>query len=274
MSRWKPRASQIGHYMSCSYRAAFDRAYHEQLLDLSPEDLAQVEEAKKSSPYADLGTCIHFHLQDGIRAKFPPGDHAPTVEQRLNASTLFKGNLETLDTVVRNAAIMASKHLPALDQGVGWLAEAEVKTKVFTGHIDLLSEDYKWLVDLKTTSKPPVGRLKPAHFAQTLTYHYAVEEGLGIIVPWIRVLYVDSVGGGSWAVPVDVEVTNEVREFREKVIGFAAMLRTATLWKVAVPSIGGACEEWCPYTHVCRDKYLPAGGKMVAALPAKAMKPV
>ena len=32
--KWLPRASSLGYYMSCSYRAAFDRALHEGVLDL------------------------------------------------------------------------------------------------------------------------------------------------------------------------------------------------------------------------------------------------
>ena len=270
-NKWRPRASQLGHYMACSYRACYDRAWHEEALELTAEQRAAIEAAKASSPYADLGTCIHHHLQAGIRASFPRGEDPPTPEQRLNASSLVNGNLDRLDQTIRASAVKAAQSLPCQREAGGWEAELSVHVREGSGHIDLLTVDNEWMVDLKTTSKPPVGRMKPAHLAQVLFYHYALEQDLGRVAKNICVLYVDSMAG-AWAVPVNIDPLSEaMQEYRKHAVEYAGMLATKSLYKLAVPQIGGACEEWCPYVSLCRDRFLPtASGKIQYAAPKQA----
>ena len=60
---WKPRASALGGYMRCTWRAVQDRKVYEGEL---PAPIERV-----SPGNSDLGTCGHFTLQDGMRCLFP-----------------------------------------------------------------------------------------------------------------------------------------------------------------------------------------------------------
>jgi len=60
---WKPRASALGGYMRCTWRAVQDRKVYEGELPI-PEE-------RPSPGNSDLGTCGHFTLQDGLRCLFP-----------------------------------------------------------------------------------------------------------------------------------------------------------------------------------------------------------
>ncbi len=266
--KWSPRASAIGHYMQCSYRAAFDRALHDGALQLPDDVRGIVEENKKSSPYADLGTCIHWHLQSGLGCVWPIGetdaDHAPSPEQILNASTLFRSNVEATDAAIRDCAVRAAAHMPKAPDNLPWLAEVGIKTKHYTGHIDFLSQNRRVLVDLKTTSRPPDhGAVKPAHLAQVLAYASGVDYYMKAkTVDTVVVLYVDSIGA-KWALPVVIDCTDPgIMEYMEHVQNFVAYLRSPTLYKTAFPNIGHACTEWCPYTGICRDIYRPKPGEI------------
>ena len=89
---WKPRSSSVGYYFNCDYRAAYDRAIHEGVAAQEIRDAAAANEAKPK-PHAALGTCIHFTIQDGIRATFP-GDpllFQPTPAEWESAGDLVPG---------------------------------------------------------------------------------------------------------------------------------------------------------------------------------------
>lgn len=270
MAAWKPRCSALGHYMSCTYRAAFDRAIHEGLLDAGPEVFAAIEEKKASSPYADLGTCIHYHLQAGIGAEFPGPQqlYAPTPEQLANAAELFGGNVVKAALAIRECAVFAAKHMPALAPGQKWKAEVPVRTRHYPGHIDFLCAEAGLIVDLKTTSRPPLHpTIKPSHLVQLLAYVDAIEEANGRpAVPILKqgvMLYVDAQSAG-WALPIPVDLHDPgIIEYRNMVRAFAASLCSKNLYKIAHPSIGPACEEWCPYTMLCRDRYKSGTGTMM-----------
>jgi len=276
---WKPRASALGHYASCLYRAAFDRALAEQALELPAEVATEIEEKKRSSPYADLGTCIHYHLQAGIGATFPAGDHAPTQEQLINASELFGKDLERTKLAVRNSAIMASQHLPKLPDGEVWEAEVETRTRYVNGHIDLLNRNAGIIVDLKTTSRPPLHpTIKPAHLIQLLTYVDGIEQAAGSpeipVLKTAMILYVDA-QGASWALPISVDLHSEgMIEYRLQARELAKLCASKSLYKVAFPNVGETCNEWCPYTSICRDKYRSPAGEVVRATGPKLKGPL
>lgn len=260
--KWLPRASSLGYYMSCSYRAAFDRALHEGVLDLPTDVAAEVQAKKLSSPYADLGTCIHHHMQVGMQCVFPDLAHAPEPEQYLNAAGLFGGSMDKCQAAIRASAVLGANNMPAAPDGKPWIAELAVKTPHYTGHLDFLSQDGTVLVDLKTTSKPPLyAKCKPAHLVQVLAYAHAVNLACREVrVRKIVVLYVDSLRA-SWALPVEIDATDEgIQEYMGHIAAAAKMLASAWLFKVASPSIGDVCEEWCPYTSICRDRYRPVAG--------------
>ncbi len=268
---WKPRPSAIGGYLECDYRAAYDRAIAEDpqiLFQMSQETQASVGSA---SPYADLGTCIHFHLQDGLRCEFPGGDplpHAPTPEQRLNAAKLFNNDLTILDQKIRESATLAAHHLPKPADGRPWLAEGEFPdpaklTKA--GHIDFLSQDWTELWDLKTTSKPPAHmRVKPAHLHQLLTYRRCAKNKPrrgGI-------LYVDSLRA-SWALAVPIDFESEAMlELGEHTVEYTKFLRSSQLAKRAVPRMGTHCSEnFCPYVADCKNRFIPPSNKIHESSP-------
>lgn len=255
MKRWKPRGSQIGHYMGCLYRAACDRAMFHGILDVGPDQYATIEAAKQSSPYADLGTAIHYHLQAGLGAVFPKGVGPPGPEVLINASSLFDHDMDKTSIAVRNSAIRAAADpIWTLPDGVKWLAEVSVNQKDYTGHIDFLASDHSILVDLKTTSKPPnAGRAKQAHVAQVLCYAFALDP----VPAKVSILYVDSLRA-NWSFRVDLDTTDPaMQEYAGQVLSFTKLVRGQALWKTAWPNIGPSCEEWCPYTSICRDKYRP-----------------
>jgi hypothetical protein len=246
---------------------------HEAAMLLTPEELAAVTEHKKSSPYADLGTCIHFATQDGIRAKFADGkpkDHAPNSEQWVNATTLFDGSLERTQAAVRSASVLAAKHLNI--PGIKWIAEREVITPYISGHIDFLSDSGNMLIDLKTTSKPPVGKhVKPAHLAQVCAYAQALEDVDGKAPSLAGILYVDACNA-AWSTFVSINLMDETLiAYRRQLRDTCQFLMGPLLYAVAMPNIGPACEEWCPYTHICRDKVQAAqtAGPLITPKPVQ-----
>ena len=264
---WKPRGSALGSYVACSNRAALDRAFYEHLLDLTEDELKAILAARESSPYADLGTCIHFTLQDGLRCKWGKGtrdDHIPDAEQWANAAGLFNKDIERTKAQVFRSATLAGGHL----QHKKWVAETEVITPFISGHIDFLSEDGEELVDLKTTAKPPLaGKAKPAHLVQVLIYCAALEYLTGKLPKRVTILYVDSINA-AWAYPVHFDLTFEpLVAYMHSLRNFALFLMGPHLYDSAVPSIGAACDDWCPYTGICRDIILSASSAGAATTP-------
>ncbi len=70
---WKPRASSIGNYIRCEWRALQDRLIDDGSIP-APMRLPSSHRKPRESPNAALGNCEHFVLQDGIRCEFGPRD--------------------------------------------------------------------------------------------------------------------------------------------------------------------------------------------------------
>lgn len=261
--RWRPRASQLGYYIGCGYRAAFDRALAQGLIELPPEAMAVVEAAKQSGPHADLGTIIHWMTQNALKAKFPGTTgaeaHRFTPEQLANAAALFDGNIERC---MKQAQAAAARLVTVIGPRDTWLAEPALSRPWMTGHVDLLDPVAGELVDIKTTSKPPYyTHIPPAHMAQVLAYVEALHEQ-GVIVQKVRVVYVDAQASQWWMdCPID-PLCDEMMEYRKMVRGYAKRLQKASFMEDAVPNLGDPCEKWCPYVGLCRDRYSIAKGEI------------
>ena len=249
---WRPRASSLGFYWSCSQRAAFDRGIAE---DVFP---GEIRDDSPSKPYASLGTVIHFYLQDGLRAQFPgpSKDYAPTPEEVTDAAKLFGGDTVSLMRAVEASARVAAQHMPKLPNGAHWRAEVSVDagSHLAPGHIDFLSSDGSIIVDLKTTrTKPYGGRMKREALVQ-LT-NYALNAGAS----WGRAIYVDSMGG-SWCTPIDIDWTKEETQvISQQIPRLVASLTSPSLYDAAYPGpLDDSCGDmFCPYTRVCRDAIVP-----------------
>jgi hypothetical protein len=78
------------------------------------------------------------------------------------------------------------------------------------------------------------------------------------------ILYVSS--RSEWVLPVWVDFNEPgMTEFIEQVEGYLAYLRSANLYKFAVPRIGDHCsDEWCPYKAICKNRIIPPAGSMVS----------
>jgi hypothetical protein len=243
----------MGYFFSCDYRAALDRAVHE---NIAPPEATQSFIAKQASPSpnADLGTCIHYTMFDGMGCEFDR-NQAPTAAQWDNASTLFGGNLDSTKRAAFAAASLAAAHLP---KGKSWRAEVRAKNRWTQGTIDLLTTDGEELWDLKTTSKPPLGgAIKAPHLYQLLTYRWlrktpAMPKRGGVI-------YVDAIAA-SWCNPIAINYESEaIAELTEHIEQYARYLRSDRLFKHAVPRIGTHCsDDWCPYIRICKARFLPA----------------
>lgn len=250
---WKARASSAGYYMKCMWRAAQDRLIHEGRLDPSQKT------EQDDTSYADLGTCIHFTLQDGTRSRFPgdPKDFAPTQAEWESASKLFGRDMDLTRRRVRDSAALAATMLPKSPDGMPWRSEDEFENEILTGHTDFLSEDRTILGDLKSTSKPPPnGRIKYEHLVQVVGYH--------LLVPTTQrafVLYVDSQRAG-WATLIWVNfMTPSMQFFIERVREFCVMVMGDHLLNVAYPNLGPHCSDsWCGYKRGCHDTYMPGPG--------------
>lgn len=258
---WKPRSSSVGYYMACHYRAAMDRALAEG--QAAPEIAAAVADKEAHpSPYADLGTCIHFVMQDGGGCVWPgpAKDYAPTEAEWLNAASLdrapysFGGDVEKVRMHAHRVASIGAAHLPKPADGKPWLAETAWSKPYAQGHIDFLSQDHEDLWDLKTTTRPPAGHIKPAHLFQMLTYRLLVnrkpKRG--------GILYVSS--AGEWATAVSFDFTTpDMEEMTDQTLDFLKHVRGANLYKTAFPQVGSQCgDNFCPYLTICRDRFLPA----------------
>lgn len=281
---WKPRASQIGAYLACPWRAATDRAIYEGRVQA--RDVGHDEQ----TGYGPHGTCIHWITQTGIGALFPqvanPSDDevrvaaehfggstaaarqafaagdarawAPTQAEWALASTIFNGDAaQQRASAVRVSQVLASSIPKPLD-GKLWLAESTWETDYCTGHIDLLSQDHEELEDIKTTSKPPnIAKVscKPSYYAQMVIYSRFTGAKRG------RIRYIDS-RTGNWIYPVPIDFTTDANKFySDQLEGFCRFLMSDLLWDVAWPNIGEHCEDlFCAYRVSCKHKIMPPPG--------------
>lgn len=250
-SSWEPRASSTGYYWACSQRASFDRAIHEGTLE------ASVRDDQGPKPHADLGTCIHYVLQSGMRAKFPgnPKDHAPSAEEWLSAATLFGGDLDATRAAAEASARVALTLVPKLPDGVHWLAEPVVggTDECPPGHIDLIASDNSIICDLKTTRMKPK-RMKRSALIQLGSYCLATGARKA------RALYVDSMNA-AWAVPFDVDFNEDAEAglIIEMIPRLMRYWRGNLLHDTAYPGLldDQCSDDFCPYTKICRDVLIP-----------------
>lgn len=240
----------MGGYMSCDMRAALDRLIEEGRMP----DIRD----KSMSPYADLGTCIHYTLQDGLRCTWPKtsAEHKYTELQLLTAAELFSNDLQKTLNIIQRTAAYAAGFVPKSPDGKPWKAEHKFITPVLSGTIDFLSEDHTVIGDLKTTSrKPKNNKAKYPHVIQMVCYHLLTGAKSG----WI--LYVDA-SGASWNTLVEIDFTTDaMQELAQQVAAYAKYLRSVHLAKIAVPRMGDHCEDnFCPYRLQCRDRFQPKAG--------------
>lgn len=255
---WKPRTSSLGYYHACGWRAVLDRMVAEGRMDPVPRT--------GNFAYADLGTCIHFTMQDGMRCVFPgdPSEHAYTDEQFASAATLFNGDAEKCLHQIQRCALRCAGAMPKLDPVNEWHAEMELVGKNAQGHLDFLSDCGTWLVDLKTTTRPPTGKkAKIEHFIQVLGYRNLVEELYGFVPQNGMILYADSLKA-NWHLPVTFDFhSDELMEFASQILEYTKYLRSVHLERFELPRISPRCGDmYCPYLPMCRDKLLPSAGTM------------
>jgi len=250
---WYPRPSSMGYYFSCDYRAALERACQEAV---APDEISQAFAAKQASPSpnADLGTCIHYTMFDGMGCAFDRNE-PPTDAQWQNASILFGGNLDRTKQAAFAAATLAASHLP---KPRVWRAEVRASSRWTQGTIDLLTEDGTELWDLKTTSKPPLGgNIKAPHLYQLLTYRLLCKSKKRPMPKTGGVIYVDAIGA-SWCHAMSIDYEDEALvELSDQIEQYTRYLRSNQLFKHAVPRIGTHCsEDWCPFVSVCRNRFI------------------
>lgn len=284
------RCSSMGYYAACDFRAAYDRAIHEGLLEPSEDSKAR---KNSPSPYADLGTCIHWVLQSRMGCIFPGAERAIgrpitehiqelldsaadeerfTDEQFASACTLFNDDPDLAMAKMEAAAKLAQDHMPKAPDGRPWFAERHVKTRELSGHIDFLSQDKTVIVDLKTTSRPPsYGKMKPAHIFQLCAYK--------ILVPTVTkayVLYVSS--KGDWVIPpeesgaIDFE-SEEGEELLGYTRGVLDHILSDDLYDRACPRFGSCTDNFCPYVEDCVNRLTPIVGKKTSPPKAEAAPP-
>lgn len=251
---WRPRSSSLGYYFTCDYRAALDRLVADGVL-MAPD--------RGDTSIMDFGTLAHYRWQRLLGARFPEGALAPPDHMLSDvAAALFKGDQANASAAIDKCAELAAGETPTLDPGVVWDAETQhdIRGKL-TGHIDLLSSDYRVVVDLKTTSRPPErGEMKPEHFVQLVAYHILNKER----TERAYILYVDR--HGEWVMlskPLlfkHPEHGEHLAEFVVQVHDYIRHLRSKTLAAKVVPRIGDHCiKQFCPYRDLCRDKLIPKG---------------
>ena len=250
---WKPRASSLGYYFSCDFRAAFDRAVAEGLLPAAEDE---------PKPYADLGTLIHWQLMNDMGLKFPNGKEPPTPDMVTSAATLYRGNESALMDNVASVAALAKGHVPPPPKDAEWWAETHYEGPDHTGTIDFIASDGSVIGDLKTTSRKPThNKVKAPHLYQILAYKVLAElNGADVERGWI--LYAGS--RADWALCVEFKLnTPEIRALTKYLKSYATYLRGPELFTRAVPRLGTHCEdEFCPHRHRCRDKVLPKAGDL------------
>lgn len=248
---WVPRASSLGGYTLCEFRAYLDR-----MVSIG-EIPAPGAAATKSSPYADLGTLIHARMQSDMGCVLPSNFAIPDQVVFENAATLFAGDMGRLTNAVHKAARVGASAMPPSPDGQPWLAETAWRQgNQLTGHIDFLSQDFTHIVDLKTTSrKPDHNRMKPEHLVQLVAYK--------ILVPAAttgHILYLDSVRQ-SWSMLVSVDFTKpQVAQYIDAITAWTARLRKIKAQTV-IPHMGAHCAStFCPHSAICRDAILPPSG--------------
>jgi hypothetical protein len=267
------RMSKVGYHLACTQRAFYDASL--QLGYLTHEDLGLTQQTvEASSAPADWGTVCHWYTQVGLRCDFK-GKDTPnaftyegwddaraikakfTDEQWKNGITLIGGEAAAKAKAVEIASLIASRV-----RGIGdkWFAEMRVETDIISGTLDLLTHDFRHLVDIKTTgNKPPGGRMRPSHMWQLIGYAWALAQHSRLVHD-ACVVYADR--HGEWCCRTKpLKFTDQ--DGRDLLMMFERRVKRMGdfewLEANALPNIGECCDDFCPYVGCCRDRYLPAG---------------
>ena len=220
---FKPRASKMGHYMSCPAAMYYD--LHN-----------PVETERWRNKYTSFGTIVHWRIQEMLGCDLTHAE-APAEEDYIEAEEM----LHKVDAAVVNAVEELRKEYgDAL-----WFAEEELDNGSLTGHVDLTHG--KVLVDIKTASRVPARRqISPAHYWQLLAYNWltGAEE--------LRILYVNS--KAEWVVLSEsVEIENE------RVQRDVARMKRLCSQPIDAAVYGSACTD-CVHCARCRDSAVPRIG--------------
>jgi hypothetical protein len=300
--RWRPRASGVGQYLACEWRAANDRAIAEKRADP-----ALLKDPERDTCHMSLGTCIHFETQDGLRCQFAsqdmlwlnsdedetereqdfaeisdrffggdddacvkahlagdPRTHAPKLREYEDASLLFGKNMSETRERIRASAKLAAQHVPASPDGKPWICETAHENEYVTGHSDFWSQDGTVLGDLKSTAKPPVhAYIKYEHYGQLAVYHNLT----GCLRSWV--LYVDSMRA-AWTTLVWIDWTRPgPKRYAAHIAEVCRYLCSDQLYERAIPRLGPHCKDtWCPYYGNCHQDQMPPRGIHIDAVAA------
>jgi hypothetical protein len=256
LSNWRPRSSSMGYYVECDYRAAFDRAIDEGLLEVTAEERSELKQGNK---FTDFGTVCHFYLMDGTGCQFPgpSAEYAPTKEEEQMAAGMTGGDVELMRQKARQVATLAAAHLPKTPTGAPWLSEIPFGKEVgsplpFSGTLDFLSPCFTELGDLKTTSRPPDKmRIKTPHLIQITAYAWLVRAVTGTLPKRGWILYVSS--KGDWVIPAIPINFEAMGDFIDMVADAGRLLARAEPLPSAMPRM---LDERCG-DHFCAHPALP-----------------
>jgi hypothetical protein len=272
LSNWRPRSSSMGYYVECDYRAAFDRAIDEGLLEVTAEERSELKQGNK---FTDFGTVCHFYLMDGTGCQFPgpSAEYAPTKEEEQMAAGMTGGDVELMRQKARQVATLAAAHLPKTPTGAPWLSEIPFGKEVgsplpFSGTLDFLSPCFTELGDLKTTSRPPDKmRIKTPHLIQITAYAWLVRAVTGTLPKRGWILYVSS--KGDWVIPAIPVNFEAMGDFIDMVAAQVAYWRGPNLYASAMPRmLDERCgDHFCNHEQRCREKIRPAAGRLVESIP-------
>lgn len=296
---WKPRASAIGSYMRCEWRAVHDRLIFEGKIPAPQRDPSE------SAGYASLGNCGHFVLQDGLRCQFGPRDvknidldkvmQDGTVLGREEkefaeyCDEFFAGDLDAtiaayksgdpkiyqpLPSEWQEAATLFGGNMELTQQKVrdtATLAAAKVpKTpdnKPWLCETSLENEYLTGHTDFLSQCYTQVGDLKttakPPNHGWIKYEHLAQLAAYHLLTgckqTWI--LYVDSMRA-MWATLIWVDWTQPGKKaYAEQVEAYCKYLMSDAVFEHAIPRIGSHCSEtWCPYRKICYQEMMPPPG--------------
>lgn len=295
---WKPRASSIGSYMRCEWRALQDRLVYEGKL---PKEHREDSSAKG---YASLGNCGHFTLQDGLRCQFSPRDDVDLdrivdlPEDDLThaekefceyAEAFFDRDLDATLAAYRAGDPRAFQPLPSEWEEASTLFGKDVEaTKVKVRALATLAaakvprtpDGKPWLcetslendyvtghTDFLSQCSTQVGDLKttarpPNH--GWIKYEHLAQLAVyhlltGCKTTWI--LYVDSMRQ-AWTTLIWVDWTQPgKKKYAEQVESYCKYLMSDAVFEHAIPRLGSHCgETWCPYRKTCYQEMMPAQG--------------
>jgi hypothetical protein len=241
---WRPRASSIGYYYLCQWRAAADRAIAEGYAEQEIHE-AHTENKERISPYADLGTIAHWLAQTALAAQFPglPEQHKYTSGHVKVAASLFGGQESKALTAAAAAAGRAVRSInDRIGTGRTWLAEVPLEDQWGTGHCDLMDDEY--VCDFKFASRAPSGP-KFVHILQLLRYHIFTGRPKGALI------YADMLKD-TWGSLYLFDFTEpRVQDLCLEMRAFLNVISDPELLaRIARPTPGDAC-DFCPYSKIC-----------------------